>query len=99
MQNWDDEENIKSITAGDIANCVQSSEDMVSVSAGDLRDLGKVTPASIADASRSNRSAADAKSQLNESMGEEEIAEALKSNESSLGAASLLRRKEIEMKQ
>ena len=33
-------------------------------------------------------------------MGEEEIAEALQSNnESSLGAASLLRRKEIEMKQ
>ena len=58
-----------------------------------------MTPASIAAASRSNRSAADAKS-ANESMGEEEIAEALQSNnESSLGAASLLRRKEIEMKQ
>ena len=30
VHNWDDEENIKSITEGDIADCVQSSEDVVS---------------------------------------------------------------------
>ena len=30
--NWDDEENIKSITEGDLADCVQSSADVASIS-------------------------------------------------------------------
>ena len=49
---------------------------------------GKTTPA--------DGSVKQAKS-VNESMEEEEIAEALKSNESSLGAGDLLKRKEIDL--
>ena len=91
-QNWDDEENIKSITEGDLAEMGQSSED--AVSAANHKQSGKATPASVASRSFASQKAA-AKS-ANESMGEAEIAEALKSNESSLDANSLLRRKEIE---
>ena len=43
QHNWDDEENIKSITEGDVADCMQSSEDLVS-----LKGSGKATPGSIA---------------------------------------------------
>ena len=45
QHDWDDEENIKSIksiTEGDVADCMQSSEDLVS-----LKGSGKATPGSI----------------------------------------------------
>lgn len=45
QHNWDDEENIKSIksiTEGDVADCMQSSEDLVS-----LKGSGKATPGSV----------------------------------------------------
>jgi len=87
QHNWDDEENIKSITEGDLADCVQSSVDVASLN---LKSSGKATPPGKAPSHQS-------KHEGNESMEEAEIAEALLSNESSLGAGSLLRRKEIEL--
>lgn len=101
--NWDDEENIKSITEGDLADCVQSSLD--NDASLPIKRSGKATPGSVASyksqKSKSVKSAADAKSANDDSADEmAEIAEALKSNnESSLGAASLLRRNEQELEQ
>jgi len=53
-----------------------------------IKESGKATPGSVAPKSNKSRTQS-----LNESMEEADIAEALKSNESSLGAGDLLRRK------
>lgn len=52
--NWDDEENIKSITEGDLADCIQSSIDAVSHdgSSAMVKGSGKVTPSSLAGKSQ-----------------------------------------------
>ena len=91
--NWDDEENIKSITEGDLGDCVQSSEDLVSNLAGSVKASGKATPVSVT--AKSNASQVAKSAAGNESMEEDQIAEALnvKSNESSMGVGDLLRRK------
>ena len=90
--NWDDEENIKSVLEDDLEDCIQSSADAVSHSGA---SAGKATPASVASRSEPSSRQRAVKS-ANESMEEAEIVEALKSNESSLGAAELLQRKEVE---
>jgi len=45
-KNWDDEENIKSLTEGDLADCVQSSLDAMSNEVS-IKASGKATPGSI----------------------------------------------------
>ena len=75
--NWDDEENIKSITEGDLADCVQSSLD--NDASLPLKPSGKASQASQASHKRAksiksadyNRSDANA---ANESMDDAEIA-------------------------
>ena len=62
MHNWDDEENIKSITEGDLGSCVQSSVDVASHKV-------KGSASSVAH-EQSNKDNCD-------SMEEDEIAEAL----------------------
>lgn len=51
--NWDDEENIKSITEGDLADCIQSSVDGVSHDGSSIiKGSGKATPGSLAGKSQ-----------------------------------------------
>ena len=58
-----------------------------------IKRSGKATPGSIAAKSHKSQKLAQSG---NESMEEADIAEALKSNESSLSAGDLLRRKQFE---
>ena len=88
---------MKSITEGDLADCVQSSLDAHSQQ--HPKASGKATPLGSAASRSGNQQRFQQAKSANDSMEEAEIAEALKSNESSLGAASLLRRKEIELEQ
>ena len=53
-KNWDDEENIKSLTEGDLADCVQSSLDAMSHEVS-IKGSGKATPGSITAKSHLSR--------------------------------------------
>ena len=90
--NWDDEENIKSITEGDLADCVQSSADAASVSSPSIKQNKAASAKAASVAGDQSMDEADIAAALNNSVNKED-------NDSSLGAGSLLRRKEAEEQQ